>query len=165
MKRPYFSITLIKEPAPCICIHIISPLDYTAMDCISFVIEESKKSDTSNPFPWDTAKIAILYQGMEKEESVFTVRLPNGRIATVENINPDHYDKMPMAIRAYVDIGERIKQDLIAGKSITNAAITAWVAANTSEHLKSANLYTPDLFVKEAMDWQFMLTEWGYLKS
>jgi len=164
MKRPFFSVTLIEKPTPCIIFHLISPLDHTALDCISFIIEENKKVDTVDPFPWDTAKIIILYQGIPKEDACFTVRLA-GRRAYVENITPEYYGSQPVEIREYVDLGESIKEDLLAGKSIIQASIRAWRTALTSGWIKSNGLCTPDQFIKEAMDWKDMLTEWGYLKS
>ena len=162
MKRTFFSITPHTQPYPNILIHLISPLNRDAIDTIYSEIMSSRNS--SPAYPWDTAKLIVFYQGMEKEDRSFAVQFPDGRQAIVINLNPGLNNDLPPLLRAYADVIEVMKASLLSGNSCLKAAFAAWMAAQESAVLKHYKLPLEHM-LDDAKVWKELFEEWGYLKS
>jgi len=161
MKRPFLSIIESTTPFPYIVVHLISPLDLNALECISEEIEEREKKHAAT---YKTAKIVILYHGAEEESRAFAMNLPGGRRGVVYNLNPRTDNELPELLRAFADVTEVMKDALISGNTVLKAGFTAWMAARESNLLKDYKLPL-ETFIGSAAEWQEMLQEWGHLKS
>ena len=163
MKRTFFSITPHKQPYPNILIHLISPLDRDAIDTIYSEIMSSRNS--SPAYPWDTAKLIVFYQGMEKEDRSFAVQFPDGRQATVINLNPGpNNNDLPELLCAYAHVIEVMKESLLSGNSCLKAAFAAWMAAQESAVLKHHKLPLEHM-IDDAKVWKELFAEYGLPKS
>lgn len=166
MKHVYYSLTpMLFGSKPCVLAHLTSPLDRNALERLAEELEVRDRLDTASPpYPWKEAEVVILYHGLDPFPTYCTVRMPGGKTASVQNVNPEHYDCMPDVLKAYVDVIEALRQSLLKGCSKIEAAAAAWLAASNSEILKHHN-YSMEFFFEEAEAWKEMMVEWGYLKS
>ena len=113
---------------------------------------------------WDTAKLIVFYQGMEKEERCFAVQFPDGRKATVINLNPDPDNDLPEFLREYALVIEVMKASLLSGNSCLKAAFAAWMAAQESAVLKHLKLPLEHM-LDDANVWKELFEEYGFPKS
>ena len=127
----YISFHKIQLPGMvCILIHLMSRLSEEFPQLLQKYLHERMDpvSELYDPsFPWDSARLLLLYHGPQELPDCGRITLPNGRTVQMININPGHSGSAASLLGDYIPAMEVGRKALLTGHTPLEAALKIWV--------------------------------------
>lgn len=140
----YISFHKVQHPGMvCVLIHLMSRLTEEFPQLLQKYLNErlDPVSELYDPaFPWDSARLLLLYHGPQELPDRGQITLPNGRTVQMFNINPGHSGPAASLLGDYIPAMETGRQALLAGGTPLEAALKIWVYClrNNTMHTMTA---------------------------
>ena len=127
----YISFHKIQLPGMvCILIHLMSRLSEEFPQLLQKYLHERMDpvSELYDPsFPWDSARLILLYHGLQELPDSGRITLPDGRMVQMININPGHGSPAASLLGDYMPAMEVGRKALLTGHTPLEAALKIWV--------------------------------------
>ena len=114
----------------CVLIHLMSRLTDEFPHLLQKYLNErlDPVSELYDPaFPWDSARLILMYHGPQELPDRGRITLPNGRTVQMININPGHSGSAASLLGDYITAMETGRQALLAGETPLEAALKIWI--------------------------------------
>ena len=140
----YISFHKVQHPGMvCVLIHLMSRLTEEFPQLLQKYLNErlDPVSELYDPaFPWDSARLILMYHGPQELPDRGRITLPNGRTVQMFNINPGHSGPAASLLGDYIPAMETGRQALLAGGTPLEAALKIWVYClrNNTMHTMTA---------------------------
>lgn len=126
----YISFYKVQLPGMvCILIHLMSRLtEEFPLLLQKYLCERmDAASELYDPaFPWDSARLILLYHGLQELPDCGRIGLPDGRMVQMVNINPGHSGPVASLLGDYIPAMEIGRQALLSGDTPVEAALKLW---------------------------------------
>ena len=127
----YISFHKVQHPGMvCVLIHLMSRLTEEFPQLLQKYLNErlDPVSELYDPaFPWDSARLILMYHGPQELPDRGQITLPNGRTVQMFNINPGHSGVAASLLGDYIPAMETGRQALLAGGTPLEAALKIWI--------------------------------------
>lgn len=161
----YISFHKIQLPGMvCILIHLMSRLSEEFPQLLQKYLHERMDpvSELYDPsFPWDSARLILLYHGLQELPDSGRITLPDGRMVQMININPGHGSPAASLLGDYIPAMEVGRKALLTGHTPLEAALKIWVYClrNDTMHTMTAAEKNFQRVVEDMERLQAALTE------
>ena len=127
----YISFHKVQHPGMvCVLIHLMSRLTEEFPQLLQTYLNDrlDPVSELYDPaFPWDSARLILMYHGPQELPGRGRITLPNGRTVQMFNINPGHSGPAASLLGDYIPAMETGRQALLAGETPLEAALKIWI--------------------------------------
>ena len=127
----YISFHKVQHPGMvCVLIHLMSRLTEEFAQLLQKYLNErlDPVSELYDPaFPWDSARLILMYHGPQELPDRGRITLPTGRTVQMFNINPGHSGPAASLLGDYITAMETGRQALLAGETPLEAALKIWI--------------------------------------
>ena len=127
----YISFHKVQHPGMvCVLIHLMSRLTEEFPQLLQKYLNErlDPVSELYDPaFPWDSARLILMYHGPQELPDRGRITLPNGLTVQMFNINPGHSGPAASLLGDYIPAMETGRQALLAGGAPLEAALKIWI--------------------------------------